>query len=104
MATLAVSRSSLTGATPTFVAATAGGDTFPNDGNALLIVKTAGTVVTVTVDSIKPCDQGSDHNVVVVLAATAETTIGPFPVARFGRSPAITYSVVTACTVAVVTE
>ncbi len=105
MATLAISKSSLTGATPSFAAATAGGDTFANDGNAFLVVKNGdGSPHTVTVAAVTPCDFGTLHNAAVAVGAGAETTIGPFSVARFGRSPAITYSAVTSVTIAVVTE
>lgn len=94
----------LTGTVLTFGAATAGaGDTIiNNDGRCVLRVKNgSGGSINVTADSTKACDQGFDHDVVVAVAAGAEAVIGPFPVARFGRTVALTYSAVTTVTVAV---
>lgn len=103
MATLTVQTPALTGAVVTFAAAAGGGDNFVgNDGRICLRIKTGGTVSTVTIDSKTPCDQGTDHNVVIAMAATEERTVGPFPVARFGTQVDISYSAVTALTVAAV--
>jgi hypothetical protein len=77
----------------------ANGDVFPNDGKTFLHVKNANAgTCTVTVNSIKPCDQGQDHdNVVVVAATTGDEMIGPFPQDRFndasGNVTVTSYSV-----------
>jgi hypothetical protein len=83
----------------------ANGDVFPNDGKTFLHVKNANAgTCTVTVNSIKPCDQGQDHdNVVVVAATTGDEMIGPFPQDRFndasGNVTVTTYSVTASVTV-----
>jgi hypothetical protein len=79
-------------------------DTLTNNGNAFLYVKNANaSPTTVTVDSITPCDQGFDHNFVVVVPATnGEKMIGPFPLKRFGSAPTVTYSVTASVTCALV--
>lgn len=106
MAALAIQEASLAGLNPAFVAASAGGDTFANDGKTYLHVKNAGAAaVTATVNSIKPCDQGSDHDAVVSVPAGGERLIGPFPPGRFNDpngAAAVTYSDVTSVTVAAV--
>lgn len=85
----------------TYAAAAAGGDTFANDGRTFLHVKNGGGAsVNVTVDSIKQCDQGVDHDVIVAVPAGEERMIGPFPVSRFGSPATIAYSGVTTVTVA----
>jgi hypothetical protein len=103
MATLARSNATLAGVALGAVAATAGGDVLPNDGNTLLYIKNGGaSPITVTIDSIKLSNFGTDVNPAVTVAAAAEMVIGPFPVARFGRVPAITYTGVTSVTVAAI--
>jgi hypothetical protein len=108
MALLTVQKANLaTGIIPTLTAAAAGGDSFINDGKTILHVKNGHTgSITVTVDSLKACDQGFDHNIVITLAAGATIQIGPFPTSRFndpGNKVVVTYSLVTALTVGVVT-
>lgn len=105
MAVLTKISSGLTGAAITFTAAAGGGDSFVNDGNTVLHVKNGGgSSINVTINSTRQCDQGFDHDLVVAVDAAAEQVIGPFSVARFGRSVGITYSGVTSVTVAVVGE
>lgn len=102
MATIAKSAAGLAGSAIAFAAASAGGDVFVNDGSVRLLVKNAdSSSKTVTVDSTGLCSMGFDHNLVIVVAAGDTEVIGPFPVARFGRSVAVTYSAVTSVTVAV---
>lgn len=103
MAVLTPVNPALTGAAPVFVAAGAGGDTFPNDGHTLLHVKNGGGgAINVTVDSKVPCSQGADHDVIVSVPAAGERIIGPFAQDRFGTDVNITYSGVVTVTVAAI--
>lgn len=107
MATLTVQSTDLDGVVPSYASAAGGGDEFANDGNTFLHLKNgSGGSIDVTVDSVKNCNQGHDHNSVTAVGAGAEAMIGPFPKDRFndattGRA-AITYSGVTTLTIAVV--
>ena len=59
MADLTVQRLIQSGLSPTFSAAGASGDTFTNDGNTWLHIKTdAASEITVTIDSKTQCNQG----------------------------------------------
>lgn len=104
MATLNVQDIVLTGLAPSYAAASATGDDFVNDGRTFLHVKNGGTVsIDVTVDSVVPCNQGFNHDVIVSIAAGAEKMVGPFDVERFNdsdRKVKVTYSDVTSVTVA----
>ena len=104
MALLAVSRVSLDGANPTFVAATAGaGDNFPNTGREYLhVINGSGGSINVTVAATAPCNHGTTHNVVVAVPAGQQRRIGPFPTSRFGDNVVVTYSAVTTVTVAAI--
>jgi hypothetical protein len=102
MAVLTVQLVSRTGLLPTYAAVSAGGDSVPNNGRVLLHVKNGNASPTnVTVDSIQACNQGNDHDVVVTVPNASERIIGPFPVARFGRNLAVTYTVSATVTIAV---
>lgn len=100
MALLAVQDASA-GLAPTFVAATAGGDTVSTDGSgqaggwtiglALLVRNADVANKTVTVEGMAP----------LVVAASGEGVI-PIPAKHFGAVAAVTYSAVTAVTVAAV--
>lgn len=98
MAALTVVQPSLTGAVATPVAASAGGDTFANDGKVYLRVKNAHATLprTVTVDAPGTCDFGAAahaaHDSVRVVAALTEVEIGPFPVDQFSATGAVSYS------------
>lgn len=84
MADLTIYPIVLTGVEPTYVACAAGGDAFMNDGRIFIHVKNGGAASrTVTVDSIRPCNQGVDHNAVVAVPAGDERMIGAFNKARF---------------------
>lgn len=59
-----------------FVAANAGGDMFPISGQGILLtVRTAGTAITVTINSATPSNYGDDKDVTMVLAATDEQEV-----------------------------
>lgn len=103
MAALTTQRPLLDGTAVTYGAATAGGDTFTNDGKSFLHAKNgSGGALVVTVAAIYECSHGSSHNAVVSVPAGGERIIGPFPTNQFGENPAITYSGVTSLTVAAV--
>ncbi|MDH5187354.1 MAG: hypothetical protein OEW37_00195 [Rhodospirillaceae bacterium] len=104
MATLTVYTTALDGVTPSYVAATGGGDDFVNSTNTLLHIKNgSGGDITVTVNSLKSCSYGFDHDSVTVVTAGSEEIVGPFDTKRFNDSngkAAITYSGVTSLTIA----
>lgn len=106
MATLNVQTVSLLGLTPSFVAASAGGDEFVNSGRVMLHIKNGGaSQITATINSQTPCSYGFDHDVVVSVPASSELVVGPFPKARFNDSNGkvqITYNDVTSVTVAAI--
>jgi hypothetical protein len=103
MAVLTPVSPGLTGAIEAFVAASAGGDSFPNDGHTMLHVKNgSGASINVTITSLVNCNQGVNHPVVVAVPAASERIIGPFDQTRFGTSVAVAYSAVTTVTVAAV--
>lgn len=86
----------------------ASGDTFANDGRTFLHVKNANASPSVvTINSIRPCDQGVDHDIAVTVAATTgDEMIGPFPPSRFndssGNVTVTTYSVTATVSVAAI--
>lgn len=99
---LTVAQISRTGIEPTLVAANVDGNFFDNDGMIFLNVNNAdASPHTITVDSVVDCDQGVDHNVVVVVAASENHLIGPFPTGRFNTTGQahITYDAVTSVTI-----
>ena len=106
MAQLVVEAVSLAGTTPNMVAASAGGDSFSNDGNTMFkVTNGSASAVTVTIDSPLPCNFGYNHNVIVNVAAGATVDLGPFAPTRFNDSVGnvdVTYSAVTSVTVAAV--
>lgn len=106
VAVLAVQRVTAAGLAPSYVAASATGDSFPNDGRTVLLVKNGDTVAhTVTIISAKTCNQGFQHNLTVSVAAGATMMIGPFPVERFNNEQGqvqVNYDAVTSVTVAAV--
>ncbi len=104
MAAYTVYTPDLTGDSKAYVTP-ANGDTFSNDGHTILHVKNGNaSACTVTIDSVKPCDQGVDHNPAVVVAATTgDEMIGPFPISRFGSVITVTsYSVTATVSVAAI--
>lgn len=93
------------GTAPTYAAAAAAGNQFINTGRAFVHIRNGGTAaITTTVNSIRPCDQGFNHNEVVNIPAGADRMIGPFAPVRFNNAEqrvSITYSGVTTVTIAV---
>ena len=87
---LVVKKIVLTGLDPTavaYVSAAVGGDQFPNDGMTFLHFKNgADQETTITINSIKACSQGFDHDSVVVLPVSKERMIGPFDRGRFNNA------------------
>lgn len=104
VAVLAVQKVSQSGLAPAYSAADAAGDEFANGGRSMLHVKNgSAAAVTVTIDSVKPCDQGFDHDVQVSVPAGGERLIGPFEPGRFNnanRRCKATYSATASVTVA----
>lgn len=83
MALLTAQNVATSGLTPAY-SAVAASDTFANDGAVFLHVKNGGgSPDSVTVTSVKNCDQGSTHNLVVSVPAGQERIIGPFETQRF---------------------
>jgi hypothetical protein len=107
MALLTVQKSKANTALVTaYGTAAAGGDTFANDGATSLYVKNGGaSVCNVTIASPVKCSHGSNHDVIVAVAAGQTIQIGPFPQNRFNNDTGlitVTYSQVTTVTVAAV--
>jgi hypothetical protein len=105
MAAYTVYTTDLTGDSKAYTTPPANGDTFANDGHTFLHVKNANAgSCLVTIDSVKPCDQGQDHNVAVTVAATTgDEMIGPFPISRFGSVvTVISYGVTASVSVAAI--
>jgi len=98
------------GIAPSFAAAAGGGDTFANDGDALLYVKNGGggsVTVTITAQAVSLTVPGrgamTKANAGGAVAAGADRVFGPFPPASFNNASgqvAVTYSGVTSVTVA----
>jgi hypothetical protein len=101
MALLATQQVVETGLAPVYSAATAGGDTFTNDGSdrQFIHAKNAnvGATRTVTVAAVvsttaKPGFPTLDvDDLVVVVPISGERMIGPIPQTAFGAIPDITY-------------
>lgn len=105
MATLTKQTIVTGGVAPTYVAAAGGGDKVAPGADTFIHVKNGGGgSITVTVDSVTPCNYGVDHNLVVVLTTGTDQMIGPLPDQRFASPTdglvAVTYSGVTSVTVA----
>lgn len=106
MAVLTVQQVALAGLNPSYAAASAGGDSFPNDGKIVLHVKnTNGAARTVTVVSQRPASPGlaPSNNGVSVPATTGERLIGPLDPTVWNDANGnvqITYSAETGVTIA----
>lgn len=84
MADIAAQKVSLSGLTPSFTAASVGGDTFLNDGKVLAHVQNGSAAsITVTAVARKKCSHGFLHDEMPVVPAGATRIIGPFPPERF---------------------
>lgn len=93
------------GVVSSLVAADVAGDKFENKGNAFLIINNASAAaITVTIDSVKKCSQGFDHDLSISIAAGTEEKIGKFSTERFNDENdliSVNYSDVTSVTVGV---
>lgn len=86
MSEYSVQAISLSGLKPT-TEAVSSEDTFLNDGRTFLVVSNGDTgSVTVTINSVVPCNYGFDHDIEVVVPAGEDRWIGEFPVGRFNNS------------------
>lgn len=87
MAVLTVQEVSIDGITPSYAAAAAGGDEFPNTGREILHVKngSAGSI-TVTITTPQEIDGVAIADPAVVIVAGAEAVIGPFQPRIFNAS------------------
>ena len=104
MAALTVQELSVhTASSATFVAADALGDTFPNTGNELVIVKIGATTTIVQVASLK-CSHGfeSTSPETPATAADVDFILPNLPVSTFGEVPTVSYDQVTDVSIAVI--
>ncbi len=106
MAVLAPQNVDVTGLEATYASAAGGGDSFVNTGRQLIHVKNgSGSPMTVTVDdpnSAEPLGSTTfDPDVEIIVTNAEERFIGPFDVVRFGSSVALTYSLETSVTLAI---
>jgi hypothetical protein len=104
MANIAPQAVSKAGLNASYTACAGGGDTITdNDGRVFLHVKNGHTSPqSVTIDSPEQCSHGGTHDVQVSVPNAEERMIGPFDPKRFGASLALTYSGVTALTIAAI--
>jgi hypothetical protein len=101
MAALTVQNVANTGLSPTYSSVGVSGDTFANDGRTIFRAVNAATAArTVTVDSPTSCNQGSAHDIAIVVAASDDQVAGPFDPARFGTTVTLTYSATASLTIA----
>ena len=105
MAQISTQQIGIGGVKPTYVAATAGGDSFSPEGRTFLHIKNGGgSPVTVTVTAVGTGPGGNPvSNRVISIPATDERMIGPFDPAGFAdanANGAIAYSGVTTVTIA----
>lgn len=108
MAVLTVQQAVLAGLTPTYAAASVGGDSFANDGRIFLHVKNSDSSSHVTtVASQKPTVPGYTpaNNAVTVPITTGDKIIGPFDPTVWNDADGkvqVTYAAVTGMTVAAI--
>lgn len=105
MATLTVQDTVQTGLAPVF-SAVSSSDVFTNDGRTVVEVKNGNASAdTVTINSIRACNQGFDHDAGgSVPGTTGDRIYGPFDPARFNDSNGqitITHSITATVTCAV---
>lgn len=102
MSALATRQVTQAGSLQAPVAAAAGGDSMETGPYNYLRVTCGATGCTVTIDSVVPCNQGVDHDLVVVVASNTTRDIGPindrFTQPSTGRAN-ITYTQVSTVTV-----
>ena len=103
MGLLTVAEISRAGTALTLVAATSPSNWFPNTGRTYAHVRNgSASPITVTIDSVRRCDQGFDHDEIVSVPAGGDRLLGPFPPERFNNADGrvtISYSAVTTVTV-----
>lgn len=103
---LSVQEMTSTGVAAVFHAAAAAGNHFANDGNVLVEIHNGHTGPwTVTINSIAPCNQGFDHDVVISIPAGARWRLPTLDPGRFNNAAghvSLTYSGVTALNVSLV--
>ena len=101
---LTVQDISRAGVVITPVAANADGNFFSNTGNiSLRVVNGGASPITVTIPAQHACDQGTEHDIVVSVAAGATKEIGPIQMRFYNDASGyaqITYSAVDSVTVA----
>lgn len=106
MAALTTQKVTLAGTTPTYVAASAGGDTFVPGPHVFLHFKnTSGSSYNITIPTPNTLIGLAVADAIVTITASSERMIGPFPAQHFA-DPAdgrvdVTYTGVTSLTVAV---
>jgi hypothetical protein len=78
------------------VAAAGGGDSFPNDGSTILVIKNGGgspitltCVTTITIDGLAVTD------LTATIGAGETRAVGPFPTNYYSTTVSLTYSGVT---------
>lgn len=107
MATLATQTISRAGLASALAVAAGGGDQFTPTGRTFFYAKTAGTVSTITFATPgEAIEDVAIADLAVVMPATGERMIGPFPGGTFANSAlsgrcAVTYTSVTGLTVGV---
>jgi hypothetical protein len=71
-----------------------GGNTFLNTGREFVVITnpTGNSALGVDVNDQSTCDHGFDHDPIASVPATDTITLGPFPVAWFTTSCAISYT------------
>jgi hypothetical protein len=106
MADLTIQRLAQAGLKATYTTASAGGDTFSNDGNTWLHIKNGGaSSITVTIDSKTPCNQGFDHDLTITILAGEDKYSPRLEQSRFNDATgkvAVSYSAATSVTVAAI--
>lgn len=100
MATLSRQQIVLTGLNVTMSNCDVAGDKFtPGDTTFIIVQNDNASPRTVTVNSVRPSDQGTDEDIVVAVASGDVVHIGPFPANRFAGTSdglvSVTYSAVT---------
>lgn len=95
-----------TGGAPLFVATAAAGNHFVNDGRVVLEFVNGHTApITITVNSVSPCNQGFDHDFIFTVPNGTRWRTPPLDPGRFNSAVghvSVTYSLVTALTVSAI--
>jgi len=108
MATIATQTIDEDGLDATYSAVAAGGDDFANDGRTFLHIKNGdASPMTVTVAAAVSTTEKPGFGTLdkadasVIVGATDEAFLGPFPSSAFGPTPGIAYTTDTSVTIAV---